>query len=70
MPSRLFQDPRAAVRVAHGAFAAWPRTSYAKHAAKLNVVIEYLASDLANVDQRLKLVCRKHGKPIKETHFD
>ena len=63
-------DPDAAVRAAHDAVAAWPRTSCDRHNSKLNVVVEYLVSDLADVDQGLKLFCREHGKPIKETHFE
>ena len=63
-------DVDAAVRAAHGAFAAWSRTSYAKRAAKLNEVAEYLESGQDDVDQRARLFCREHGKPIKETHLE
>ncbi|HAO57241.1 MAG TPA: aldehyde dehydrogenase [Alphaproteobacteria bacterium] len=63
-------DVDAAVRAAHGAFAAWSRTSYAERAAKLNEVAEYLESGQDDVDQRARLFCREHGKPIKETHLE
>ena len=63
-------DIDAAVRAAHGAFAAWSRTSYAERAAKLNEVAEYLESGQDDVDQRARLFCREHGKPIKETHLE
>ena len=58
------------MRAAHGAFAAWSRTSYAERAAKLNEVAEYLESGQDDVDQRARLFCREHGKPIKETHLE
>ena len=63
-------DVDAAVNAAHGAFAAWSRTSYAERAAKLNEVAEYLESGQDDVDQRARLFCREHGKPIKETHLE
>lgn len=63
-------DVDAAVRAAYGAFAAWSRTSYAERAAKLNEVAEYLESGQDDVDQRARLFCREHGKPIKETHLE
>ncbi len=63
-------DVDAAVRAAHGAFAAWSRTSYAERAAKLNELAEYLESGQDDVDQRARLFCREHGKPIKETHLE
>ena len=63
-------DVDAAVRAAHGAFAAWSRTSYAERAAKLNEIAEYLESGQDDVDQRARLFCREHGKPIKETHLE
>jgi acyl-CoA reductase-like NAD-dependent aldehyde dehydrogenase len=63
-------DVDAAVNAAHGAFAAWSRTSYAERAAKLNEVAEYLESGQDDVDQWARLFCREHGKPIKETHLE
>ena len=63
-------DVDAAVNAAHGAFAAWSRTSYAERAAKLNEVAEYLESGQDDVDQRARLFWREHGKPIKETHLE
>ena len=63
-------DVDAAVNAAHSAFAAWSRTSYAERAAKLNEVAEYLESGQDDVDQRARLFCREHGKPIKETHLE
>ena len=63
-------DVDAAVRAAHAAYPAWSQTSYAERAAKLNQVAEYLESGQHDVDQRARLFCREHGKPIKETHLE
>jgi acyl-CoA reductase-like NAD-dependent aldehyde dehydrogenase len=63
-------DVDAAVRAAHAAYPAWSQTSYAERAAKLNQVAEYLESGQDDVDQRARLFCREHGKPIKETHLE
>ena len=63
-------DVDAAVRAAHAAYPAWSQTSYAERAAKLNQVAEYLESGQDDVDQRARLFCREHCKPIKETHLE
>ena len=63
-------DVDAAVLAAHAAYPAWSQTSYAERAAKLNQVAEYLESGQHDVDQRARLFCREHGKPIKETHLE
>ena len=63
-------DVDAAARAAHAAYPAWSRTSYAERAAKLNEVADYLEAGQDDVDQRARLFCREHGKPIKETHLE
>ncbi len=64
------EDARAAVEAAHRAFPAWAALSFQERAAYLVKVAEHLADDADEVDERVRLLTREHGKILKESRME
>ena len=64
------EDVRTAVEAAHRAFPAWSALSFQERAAYLTRVAESLAEDPEEVDARVRLFTREHGKILRETRLE
>ncbi|MFQ5526135.1 MAG: aldehyde dehydrogenase family protein [Thermoanaerobaculia bacterium] len=64
------EDARAAVEAAHLAFPEWAALSYQERAAHLVGVADGLAADSEEVDARVRLLTREHGKVLKESRME
>lgn len=64
------EDVDAACQAAHAAFPAWAALSYAERADYLRKIAEYLVADKEDLDYRIKLFTREHGKILKESTIE
>ncbi len=63
-------DTRSAIEAAHRAYPSWAALSYQERAAHLLAVADRLADDPAEVDARVRLLTREHGKVLKESQLE
>ena len=63
-------DIDAACHAAQAAFPAWAALSYEERAAYLRKIAEYLVADQADLDFRINLFTREHGKILKESTIE
>ena len=63
-------DIDAACTAAHAAFPAWAALSYAERADYLRKVAQHLTADEADLNFRIKLFTREHGKILKESTIE
>lgn len=64
------EDTRLAIETAHRAFPAWAALSYEERAAHLLGVADHLTDDPQEVDARVRLLTREHGKVLKEARLE
>ncbi len=64
------EDARAAVEAGHRAFPAWAARSYQERAGYLSKVAEHLVEDAEEVDTRVRLLTREHGKILRESQME
>ena len=63
-------DIDAACKAAHAAFPAWAALSYAERADYLRKIAEHLTADKADLNFRIRLFTREHGKVLKESTIE
>ncbi len=63
-------DTRSAVEAAHRAYPAWAALSYHERAEYLLKVADHLVDDPEDVDARVRLLTREHGKVLKEARME
>lgn len=68
--SATAEDVEAAVEAAHAAFPAWAGLSYHERAAYLQKINEAVVADESELQDRIKLFTREHGKIIKEATLE
>ncbi len=68
--SATLQDVDAACEAAHEAFPAWAALSYAERAAYLRKIAEHLTADETELQSRVRLFTREHGKILKESTME
>jgi acyl-CoA reductase-like NAD-dependent aldehyde dehydrogenase len=64
------EDAREAIEAAHRAFPAWAALSYQERGAYLVKVAERLVDDPKELDARVRLLTREHGKILKESTLE
>lgn len=64
------EDARSGVEAAHRAYPAWAALSYQERAAHLIGVADHLVADPEEVDARVRLLTREHGKVLKEARME
>ena len=64
------EDANAAFSAAHKAFGAWSRLSYAERGEYLARVAAHLTADAADLQARVHLFTREHGKILKESQIE
>jgi len=64
------EDAREAVTAAHRAFPAWAALSYEERAAHLTKIADRLVEDPKDVEARVRLLTREHGKILKESTME
>ena len=64
------EDIDAACKAAHAAFPAWAALSYAERADYLRKIAAHLVADKADLDFRINLFTREHGKILKESTIE
>jgi acyl-CoA reductase-like NAD-dependent aldehyde dehydrogenase len=64
------EDTRRAIEAAHGAFPAWAALSYQERAASLLEVADHLTDEPEEVDSRVRLLTREHGKILQESRME
>ncbi|MFQ5635349.1 MAG: aldehyde dehydrogenase family protein [Gammaproteobacteria bacterium] len=68
--SATADDIDAACKAAHAAFPAWAALSYTQRADYLKKIAEHLTADTADLDFRIELFTREHGKILKESTIE
>jgi acyl-CoA reductase-like NAD-dependent aldehyde dehydrogenase len=68
--SSTSDDVDAACKAAQAAFPAWAALSYAERADYLRKITEYLVADKEDLDYRISLFTREHGKILKESTIE
>ena len=68
--SATLQDVDAACEAAHKAFPAWAALSYARRAEYLRNIAEHLTADESELQSRIRLFTREHGKILKEATME
>jgi len=68
--SATLGDIDAACEAAHTAFPAWAALSYAKRADYLRKIAEHLTADEAELESRISLFTREHGKILRESTME
>lgn len=63
-------DIDAACNAAHAAFPAWAALSYAERADYLRKIADHLTADEADLNFRIRLFTREHGKILKESTIE
>ncbi len=63
-------DVDAACKAAHAAFPAWAALSYAERADYLRKIAAHLTADEAELNSRIKLFTREHGKILRESTME
>lgn len=63
-------DVDAACKAAHAAFPAWAALSYAERADYLKKIAAHLTADQAELNSRIRLFTREHGKILKESTME
>ncbi len=63
-------DIDVACKAAHAAFPAWAALSYAERADYLTKIASHLTADEADLNFRIKLFTREHGKILKESTIE
>jgi len=63
-------DVDAACKAAHAAFPAWAALSYTERADYLRKIADYLVADKEDLDYRINLFTREHGKILKESTIE
>lgn len=64
------QDAIDAIEAAHAAFAGWSVLSYAERADYLRAINNRLTADTDELEQRIKLFTREHGKILREAGLE
>ena len=68
--SATTDDIDAACKAAHAAFPAWAALSYAERAGYLQEIAGHLTADETELNSRIKLFTREHGKILKESTIE
>ena len=63
-------DARDAIEAAHAAFPAWSALSYQQRAEFMNKAAAVLVADEAELNERIQLFTREHGKILKESTIE
>lgn len=63
-------DARAAVEAAHAAFPAWSALSYRERATYMERAAAKLVADKDELDDRIRLFTREHGKALQESSIE
>ncbi len=64
------EDTGVAIEAAHRAFPSWAALSYQERAAYLLKVADHLVADPDEVEQRVRLFTREHGKILREARME
>ncbi len=68
--SAMPDDIDAACKAAHAAFPAWAALSYSERADYLRKIADHLIADKEDLDFRINLFTREHGKILKESTIE
>ncbi len=68
--SATIDDVDAACEAAHAAFPAWSALSYGERASYLKKIAQHLTADEYELQSRIKLFTREHGKVLKESTIE
>ncbi|MCL7942941.1 aldehyde dehydrogenase family protein [Marinobacter sp. ATCH36] len=68
--SASMEDVDSACEAAHGAYHAWSALSYAERAVYLRSIARHLTSDQDELNARIRLFTREHGKVFKEASIE
>ena len=64
------EDVERAVRAAHDAFPAWSALSFSERAEYLRKIAEHVVADKEDLDSRIHLFTREHGKILRESTLE